>query len=119
MFQLQLSRFNFSHLTSKISFLIIFFSFLILSAQSCKSPFPCFVVSEEEDSIPVNKEVYFNAICSDNAKEFFWDFPNDSIAYGELVSYTFRDTGIYTVRLMVAGTSKSRNIQKTLTVKQP
>lgn len=93
--------------------------FIILTTSCGRTPFPCFSISEDEDSIPVNKEVYFNAICSDKAKEYFWDFPNDSVAYEQAVSYTFRDTGIFEVTLIVANGNKSKIGTKKLTVKQP
>jgi|GEM_PF-6400900 PKD repeat protein len=95
-------------------------AFFILFATSCgRTPFPCFSISEYEDSIPVNKTIYFNAVCSDKAKEYFWSFPNDSVAYEQAVSYIFRDTGVFEVSLLVANGTKSRVGTKKLTVKQP
>jgi len=96
-----------------------FLMFIVLTASCGRTPFPCFSISEDEDSIPVNKEVYFSAVCSDKAKEYFWDFPNDSVAYEQTVSYTFRDTGVFEVSLLVANGNKSKIGTKKLTVKQP
>ncbi len=97
--------------------ILIATSFVLLVSSCGRTPYPCFSVSEDEDSIPVNKEVYFNAICSDKAKEYFWDFPNDSVAYEQFVSYTFRDTGVFKVSLIVANGNKSKIGTKQLTVK--
>jgi PKD repeat protein len=91
--------------------------FAFLALTSCgKTPFPCFTVSEKEDSIPVNKTVYFNAICSDKANEYFWTFPNDSLAYDEFVSYVFRDTGEAKVSLLVTNGNKTKMLTKKLLV---
>lgn len=99
--------------------LLVVIAVVLLLSACGRTPFPCFTVSENEDSIPVNKEVFFNAVCSDKAQEYFWDFPNDSIAYDDFVSYTFRDTGTFTVRLMVGNGTKSKTLSKQLIVKQP
>ena len=90
--------------------------FLLFTASCGKTPFLCFIVSENEDSIPVNKTVYFNATCSDKAQEYFWTFPNDSIAYDEYVSYTFRDTGETKVSLLVTNGNKTKSLTKRLYV---
>lgn len=97
---------------------VLFVAFLFFAASCGKTPFPCFIVSEKEDSIPVNKVVYFNAICSDNAKEYFWAFPNDSVAYEEYVGYIFRDTGNAEVSLMVGNGNKTQRMVKHLHVVQ-
>ncbi len=110
--------FRLMNLFSRLGIPVIFV-FVVLTASCGRTPFPCFSVSEDEDSIPVNKEVYFNAICSDKAKEYFWAFPNDSVAYEQVVGYTFHDTGVFEVSLLVANGNKSKIGTKKLTVKQP
>lgn len=93
---------------------LVFFSIAlaIITASCGKTPFPCFTVSEQEDSIPKDKMVYFNAICTSNASEYFWTFPEDSIAYGEYVSYTFRNAGEQKVSLLVTNGNKTKTITK-------
>ncbi|MDW8273666.1 MAG: hypothetical protein RMJ53_05500 [Chitinophagales bacterium] len=100
---------------SKCKYIPLLITTMLLT--SCgKMPYACFTVSEKEDSVPVNKPVIFNAYCSDNAKEYFWSFPNDSVAYTAIVTYTFREIGKKKVSLMVGNGNKSRYSFKELNV---
>ena len=108
-------------LRKKISFLLFLTGIIIaLATQSCaKSVYACFSTDMNQDSLHVNRVVTFNANCSSNADEFFWEFNNnpDSTAFGSVTSKTLKDTGSLTVYLLVVSGNKSASTTQTLNVR--
>ena len=97
--------------------LIIFISSTLL--QSCaKKPYACFSTSVPIDSINVGENVLFNALCSDNATEYFWEFYNgDTIKFDAVVTVAFKDTGETEVVLLITNGTKSSAYSQTILVK--
>ena len=108
-------------LRKKISALLLVTGVVIaLATQSCtKSVFACFSTDMSQDSLHINRVVTFNANCSSNADEFFWEFNNnpDSTYFGSVVTKTLKDTGGLTVYLLVVNGNKSASTTQTLYVK--
>lgn len=84
---------------------LIFFLFsvvILLVFSSCKETLACFQVvshNNQNDSIFVGDTVRFSAFCSENAKEFFWDFGNEKVGFGDVVSTVYDSAGLYHVSL--------------------
>jgi PKD repeat protein len=94
------------------------FKFLILvsviSVFACtgsctKTPLACFTFSPTQDTIHLRDSVTFNATCSENAHQYYWQFYNnvDSIGYGVIVGRKFLDTGSINVTLLVTNGNNS------------
>ena len=94
--------------------------FAVVAMQSCsKAVFACFSTDMNQDSLHINRVITFNANCSGNADEFFWEFNNnpDSTYFGSVVTKTLKDTGSLTVYLLVVNGNKSASTTQTLYVK--
>ncbi|MDB5282506.1 MAG: hypothetical protein JWO06_1581 [Bacteroidota bacterium] len=105
----------------KIFFLVLVATVVgTFAMQSCtKSVFACFSTDANVDSLHINRTVTFNANCSTNGDEFFWEFNNnpDSTNFGSVVTKTFRDTGTLNVYLLVVNGNRSSSSTQTLNVK--
>jgi PKD repeat protein len=98
---------------------IIFSLAFYFSIQACvKKPFACFRADVPEDSIRTNQLVTFNALCSSNAADYFWEFYDhtDSVNFSQTVQKTFYDTGQVKVFLMVTNGNKQSSITRTIRI---
>ena len=88
---------------------------IVLVVQSCsKTPIACFSTTPSMDSIHRNQPVIFNAGCSALADSYNWQFYDnpDSIAFTQIVTKVFADTGTVNVYLLVtAGGNYAGEIQ--------
>lgn len=98
---------------------IAFATLLLVGFSSCKQPVACFRVEEDTNNIRVNTPVHFTSFCSENAGEFFWEFSDkpDSVIFTEYVTWVFRDTGNFVVKLSVGSGQKTAYTSLSLNVK--
>lgn len=101
---------------------IVFFFFLLalfFVLSSCKETLACFQVvshNNQTDSIFVGDTVRFSAFCSENAKEFFWDFGNGKVDFGDVVSTVYDSAGLYHVSLSTLNQKATSTQNKDITV---
>jgi PKD repeat protein len=103
----------------KKSLLFLFLSAFYLFIQSCsKKPSACFHTSVDEDSIHVHQLITFNALCSNNAGDYFWEFydNDDSVEFTPNVQKVFNDTGQVKVYLLVTNRRQESSVTKTIHV---
>ena len=94
---------------------------LIAGAQSCsRTPIACFNTSPPLDSIHRNQPVIFNATCSFDAGNYYWQFYNnrDSTAYTPMVTKFFKDSGTVNVYLLVTSGNNYAGVNYDITVQR-
>jgi len=96
---------------------IISFFILIFFSACNKKPEPCFMLDKNLNSLFVNDNIMFSASCSIDAKEFSWNFGDDSDTTGEVVFHTYITPGTYDVVLTATSTGRSENITRTIEIK--
>lgn len=98
---------------------LLLFVLVLLVLSSCKNaPVACFTLATPSDSIRVGHAVIFNAGCSSDATQYFWDFGNGQNSTSSTTAQTTYDSAAsYSVALVVANSGKSASITKTIVVK--
>jgi PKD repeat protein len=99
---------------------IIGISILALTFGACsKTPLACIrVVSPNlaTDSINVGETVSLTS-CSENAKEFRWDYGNSKMgSFYNTASTTYDSAGVYTISLLVINGNKTNYREQEITV---
>lgn len=95
-------------------FFFLGLSFLLLTNSACnKVPVACFEVKTPIDSIRVGRDIAFDAACSIDAQDYFWDFSNGLGGNTEYIVTQFDSAGIYQVVLVAArGVKTQKNTQE-------
>jgi hypothetical protein len=102
----------------RISFYIVSFSMLLFVISACnKVPVACFEIKTPIDSIRVGKNIEFDAACSIDAQDYFWDFSNGLGGNTEYIITQFDTAGTYNVTLVAARGSKTQKNSKDIIVK--
>jgi PKD repeat protein len=78
-----------------------------LLTQCSRTPVACFTLDRAQDSLQVNVDVTFTAVCSDDAEEFNWNFGDNQLATGTEVKHKYAAPDTYTVTLTAVNGSKS------------
>ena len=95
--------------------LLIVFTLAVMS--SCKNaPVACFTVVTAADSIRVGRVVSFDASCSSDASQYYWDFGNGLNSSIVAPQTTYDSATTYTVNLVAVGSGKSAAVSKRVTV---
>jgi PKD repeat protein len=96
----------------------LFIIILLALLGSCKNaPNACFTIVTTPDSIRAGHTVTFNAGCSTDATQYFWDFGNGLNSTSSPSAQTTYDSArTYSVALVVGNSGKSASIIKTIIV---
>ena len=98
----------------RVRFCILSFSVLLFTISACnKVPVACFEIKTPVDSIRVGRNIEFDAACSIDAQDYFWDFSNGLGGNTEYIVTQFDSAGVYQVVLVAArGVKTQKNAQE-------
>jgi PKD repeat protein len=96
---------------------LLLFILALMLMSSCKNPpVACFTILTPTDSIRVGHVVQFDASCTSDATQYYWDFGNGLNASTVTAQTTYDSATTYKVTLVAAGSGKSAMISKSVTV---
>ncbi len=97
---------------------LLLFVLLLGLLSSCKNaPVACFTVVTPADSIRLGHTVTFDASCSSDATQYYWDLGNGQTStLAPTVQTIYDSTMTYTVALVVGNSGKSASVTKKIIV---
>lgn len=96
--------------------LLLFILALALMSSCKNAPVACFTILTPADSIRVGHVVQFDASCTSDATQYYWDFGNGMNASTVTAQTTYDSATSYAVNLVAVGSGKSAAASKRVVV---
>ena len=94
------------------------FTFMVLINSCSKTPYACFKILNNVDSIHVRDTVRFDGSCSSDVENYNWNLgDNKNLQFNIAAKTTYDTVGTYTITLFVINGGNTAQADKIITVK--
>ena len=101
-----------------IAILVSAFTFTVLINSCSKTPYACFKILNNVDSIHVRDTVRFDANCSSDVDHYNWNLgDNKDLQFNATAKTTYDTVGTFNITLFVTSGGNTAQADKTITVR--